>query len=121
MSCVNTASTTAAPAVTPNSIELDVVVDIETQKLFIAQENIAAACEKTKRHNQVQWDGASSQLLVIRIVTVIAVLATVVITAIAAVSGGDLNKLASASVSLQNVAQTFALLYNGTSSSEHSS
>jgi hypothetical protein len=108
-------NTTATPVVTPNSPEI--VLDLETQKLFIAQENIPAACEESKHLNQLQWNRSNARLSIIRIVAVLFILAIALITAITAVCSGDLTKLSSAAVSLYNVAQTLALHHNGTSAS----
>lgn len=109
MSCSDSNDNTTAT--TPNSTEIEIVLDQETQTLFIAQENIPAVCEEQKRLNR-----SNSPLSIIRVAVVLLILAITLITTIAAVCSGDLSKLSSATASLHNIVQTLALS-NGTSSS----
>ena len=117
-----TTHTTTADTVTPNSTEIEIAIvqDRETQKLIIAQENIPAACEESKRLNQLLWNKSNSPLSIIRVTALVLILVVTLITTIAAVSGGDLSKLSSPAVSLHNIAQTLALHNNGTSPSSYS-
>lgn len=122
MSCSDATNNTTTTAATPtpttvplnSPVDIDVVLDLETQQLFIAQENIPAACEESKRQNQLVWVRSNSRLSIVRVVVVLSVLAVTLLTAIVAVCSGDLSKLSSAAVSLYNVAQTLALIDNST-------
>jgi len=114
MSCSDSNDNTTAT--TPNSTEIEIVLDQETQTLFIAQENIPAVCEEQKHLNTLLWNRSNSPLSIIRVAVVLSILAITLITTIAAVCSGDLSKLSSATASLQNIVQTLALS-NGTSSS----
>ena len=121
MSCtdstIETTSTNTPTTTTPVSIPVppEIVLDLESQKLFIAQENIHAACEESKHLNQLLWNRSNVPVSILRIVTILLTIAIVLITAITAVCSGDLTKLSAAAVSLYNVAQTLALNHNGTS------
>lgn len=114
MSCSDSNDNTTAT--TPNSTEIEIVLDRETQTLFIAQENIPAVCEEQKHLNTLLWNRSNSPLSIIRVAVVLSILAITLITTIAAVCSGDLSKLSSAAASLHNIAQTLALS-NGTSTS----
>lgn len=120
MSCTETnnnttaTTTTTTTSVPPKSAEVEIEVNQETQKLFIAQENIPAVCEESKHPNHLLWNRSNSRLSYLRVVAALLILAIVLITAITAICTGDLSKLSSVAVSLHNVAQTLALHYNGT-------
>ena len=110
-------TTTTTTIVTPSSTEIEIVLDQETKKFFVAQENIPASCEDSKHLNQLLLNRSNSRLPVIRHAAVLSVLVIALITAVVAVCNGDLSKLSAAAVSFHDVAQTLALHNNGMSSS----
>lgn len=120
MSCSdsNDNTATAVATVTHNSTEIEVILDLESQRLISAQQNIPDACEESKRVNQLLWYRSDSKWSIIRLVAVLSVLVVTLTSTIAAVFSGDLSKLSSTAASLNSVVQTLALTHNGTSSSE---